>query len=297
MINKNQAVLGLISLVVIASGCTQGGSSGEVTVTQNQGITVQSFSIFPNPMLADTTGDLTLRLQNTGEAEATNVEATVYNVPWADPNGQSTWSHDQGGEDDPTIDFPNLQAPNPDAGIPSTAVERILQISSPTGESGINTDYEFMTDISYDYTTTAEASVTVMGEERYRDERPTRSRPTVENTGGPIQVDIRTESPIIYRGGDTTKQVCFQVRNVGGGRVSTQGGEGDAVELSITIPGVNSNVGTVPVSRQTDRGGECIDLGGDLTEPDQQETFPIEVTATYNYEKTERASVTVEDTS
>lgn len=309
MISKNQAILGLISLVVIASGCTQGGNSSDVTTTQTKAITVQSFSVFPNPMLSGSTGDLTLRIQNTGGGTATDVSATVYNVPWHGDSsgGELEWGYSgvEGSSppNNPVLEFGTLTGPDPQRNIPSTAREESMEVTAPSAESGLDSEYEFFTDIVFNYNTTAEATVTVMGMERYTDERPTRSRPTVENTGGPIQVDIRTESPIIIRDSGGSKQVCFIVNNVGGGtpylpdEVSEEGE--DKVELSVRIPNADVEVQNreVDVSRDTNSGGLCTDIGSDFGDtPDRQQSFPIEASARYTYEKTERTSVQVEET-
>ena len=307
MINKNQAVLGLISLVVLASGCTQGGSTTEVTQTPNTGITIQQFSVFPSDVRPGGQTQLTLRIQNTGGATASNVNATIYGLSWAG-SGEGTaqqWGYDgqedtvaaSGSNADPVFnDFGNLRPPNPDAGIPSTSREKTLTINAPSRETGLSTSQPILADLWFDYNTTSQAQIVLMRENQFQDQRPTRGRPSVQNSAGPIQVSIRTESPIILRGADGAddRSVCFVVNNVGTGTPYTDEGQ-NTVEITADVPNGDIVSDTVTLSQQTGQGGICADnLGETVGNVRQEATVPITVETEYSYKKSTESSISID---
>lgn len=303
MVNKNHAILGLISLVVLASGCTNTGGETDVSRTPNTGVSIQSFSAFPSEVSSSGGTEVTLRVQNTGGAIARNVDATIYNLAWGSgaSAGSQSWGYSNedsttggGSPQDPALNFTGaLRPPEPDTGIPSTSKTKTLTLNAPTGDQQIESSYNLMMDLYYDYNTTAQTQITLMEESQYMEEQPTRSRPEVENTAGPIKVKIRTETPLVTRG-NNQRQVCFVVNNVGTGTPYLNGDENE-VDLTVNAPTTTGTLfdDSVTISEQTGQGGECASLASNVGSASQQATIPIEATADYQYKKSTETSLTL----
>ncbi len=306
-LQKNRAVLGLIALVVVAAGCTDTGGDTEVTVTPDQGMTIQEFSAFPSTVTSPSGSPATVNLravvQNTGGADAENVQMRIFNVPFG---GSPSWSVSNGndlsgGKKGMTFGGGTLTAPDPDNGVPSTPREDSMDLEAPGLDSGTVIPYEFLAELQYDYQTTGISQIQLMSEERFQDTGASRTEASIDTSAGPIELDVRTNTPIIfYSGSNTASQLCVIVSNKGSGtptaegaKVSNSYSEADnAVELTVSAPNAISQT-TKKVDLVGNRGVECFDFNSGLASPDLQTTVPVTTTAKYRYTKETSTSVTV----
>jgi hypothetical protein len=304
-LDNTKTLIGLLGLVVVASGCTNTSGGTSVTTTQTQGITVNEFSTFPaSSVIENSQVQLTMGVQNTGGAVAQNVEAQVFNVPFGQDTNQA-WSGDP-----PSFTFGELQPPDTENNIPATPATQTKTVTAPNFDQRISVPYTFRAKLDYDYSTTAQTEIVLMGQERFRSTQGSTSQPQVENTGGPIQMEVRTRSPIVfYSGSQTQPRFCVIATNEGGGTAYLPGTDPsessnlDKVEInptssqfSLSAPSSDSNGNQV--SLVGGRGVQCFDID-DTSNPgsNSQLTVPVTLTANYGYQKEVSDSITVEGRS
>lgn len=299
--NKNQLVFGLLAAVVIASGCTDTGGT-EIDYTQSTGITVEEFEAFPNSVISGTEVQLNTRIKNTGGATANDVELTVFNIP-AEAWGTSGFSIDS-----PTTLAGTLRGPDRESEIPATPVSNSFSLTAPDLGQGVVIPYDILGQISYGYQTTGVTEIVVMGEQRWRENQPARGTPSVENTGGPIQISVNTKSPIIlFEGSSTANKLCVQVDNVGNGKavLPSESDPDNKVEISHTSQsssvtlsaardgGTNDGDGVVTLNNNGG-GTTCYNIEASGSQGGLKTTIPVTFTADYTYQKEVSTSVTVE---
>lgn len=294
-LERSKSALVLLALVVIASGCshTAGSTTDAATTTAVQ---VQNFSAIPDTVYESQSPTLRLSLKNTGTVEATNVKAELFNVPFGDRNNREWESDSQ------KFDFRTLRPANEEAGIPATPKERTLTLTPPDLAEGDTIPYDFMARISYDYETRGDTQIQLMSQSQFRDTGAARSQPTVDNTNGPIQMEVRTRTPIVFYGdGSTSSNLCLIMENEGEGTpydIDDRESE-DVVDISIRNSGdlefneVDGDEGAVELVGN--RGIKCysIDVSGFDADSDIQRTIPVTFVAEYGYYKDTQTSVTV----
>ncbi len=314
---KNKIVLFLMVLTVVVSGCTNGGNQEDDEGSSS--VTVSEFSPFPNPVPATQNAQFRMELVNDGDADAENVYARLYNPPFGN-SGSQVWKP-VGGEDMNeeyrTLSFDTLRA----AGEQTPAVPKTRQqdFEAPDLAEGRDIDYTFNSYIMFDYSTTGNAEVQVMGEDTYRDEGSPQGSAGLENTDAPIQMEVRTPTPIpIYESGEdsTTKQFCVIARNQGSGvpfhpDVDPSGEDGYSIsdindrkdEIQIEIQDVGDVTFTVSDDNENDyqdvsildgKGVACFDMTISGVSDTLQRTVPIRVDADYGYRKQTRTNVQVQ---
>jgi hypothetical protein len=286
-VDSKQIALILLAAVVAASGCTQNNTS--VETTQTTGVKIDRFSTFPNNVFGGSQVQLQIGVKNTGGATAESVSMQVFNLPevWQGSNEQ--------------VSFGTLRPPQPEDDIPAVPRERTVTLGAPEFDKQVQIPYDVMGRLSYEYETTGVSEIKLMGFERFRQTEGTRSEVSVDNTGGPIQLDIRTRTPIVFFGNDdSASRLCVIVRNKGPGTVylPSQGqSEGlDKVELSVRA---SSEFGLNPTDDPTvtlveGHGVQCYEFTG-LSGDDAniQTTVPVRITAEYGYFKEASSTVTV----
>ena len=304
-------------LTVVVSGCTEGGNQEDDEGSSS--VTVSEFSPFPNPVPATQNAQFRMELVNDGDADAENVYARLYNPPFGD-SGSQVWKP-VGGEDMDesyrTLSFDTLRA----AGEQTPAVPKTRQqdFEAPDLAEGRDIDYTFNSYVMFDYSTTGNAEVQVMGEDTYRDEGSPQGSAGLENTDGPIQMEVRTPTPIpIYESGEdsTSKQFCVIARNQGSGvpfhpDVEGSGEDGYSIsdindrkdEIQIEIQDVGDVEFDVSddnennyqdVSILDGKGVACFDMTISGVSDTLQRTVPIRVDADYGYRKQTRTNVQVQ---
>jgi hypothetical protein len=221
------------------------------------------------------------------------------------------------GEAYRTLGFGTLRA----AGDQTPAVPKTRQVNFEAPDLGQdrNVDYTFNSYIMFDYATTGTAEVQIMGEDTYREEGSPQGSAGLENSRAPIQMEIRTPTPIpIYETTEdsVTKQFCVIARNQGSGvpfhpSVDPSGDSGydvsDVQENKDKFQIEIQDVGDVTFDVSEDneqnyqnvtildgKGVACFDMTISDTSGTLQQTVPIRVDADYGYRKQSNANVLVE---
>lgn len=303
----------VLSLVVIASGCahTAGGTSGSAS---SDSVSVTNFTAFPQEVMSNQQVRLRLSLKNDGDTDAESVTARLFNVPFESESGSNNnvWKLDGSR----SISFNTLQAADEEADLPARENSQYWTLTAPDLDSGVTIPYQFMSRIYYEYSTQGTSSITLMDQQRFR-EQGGASRPSLDNDDGPIQMEIRTTSPIVFYPSEEsrTSEMCIIVTNEGTGtpflhepaysdgsydvsdsisnqvklRVPDQGG----IQFS---PADNPDANTAVVELFGNRGIKCFTITADNWEQGlgPQEEVPIVLEAIYGYYRETSTSVTVQ---
>jgi len=322
-IAENKTVLVLLFVTLIVSGCTGGGNEEETASTA--ALQVNEFSVFPNPVPGDQNTRFRMQVENVGDHDAEDVEAYLFNPPFADASGDdNSWRNGDGdgvSEDDRTLEFSNMEAPGETPSTPST---QTVTFTSPDVDQGRNNDYTMRAQLFYKYGTDASTEVRVMGDDAYRDAGSPQGTATVQNNNGPVQMEVRTPTPIpIYDTGEDTveKELCVVVRNQGNGVPfadedgdAFDGGDYDRDKVSDSTNNVKlsiENVGRLAfrtgddgdysedVSSQTveiigGRATPCWDMQIDTGGSSLDTTVPLTIESTYFYRQESATTVTVQ---
>lgn len=292
---QSKMALCLIALAVLASGCTD-GQGGSIETSQTTALDIQTFSALPTNVFEGDRVQLEVGVKNVGGAEATNVRMRIFNIPFG--GGQGSWSGTR------SFDFADMQPPDPESDIPSVPKERTVNLNAPDLNENLIHTYDVRGRLLFDYETTAVTEMEVMGYERWKQVGATRSSPSADNSGGPIQLEVRTESPIVVD--SSSPQFCIRVNNVGEGTPYLQGTSGDQpednpdavrkVEIDISSPEVQLSPlqGGNEVDLVSGQGGKCYEFSGVGNDANIQTTVPITMEASYGYMKEASTSVTVE---
>lgn len=321
-IAENKTVLILLFVTLIVSGCT-GGSEEETSSTA--ALQVNEFSAFPNPVPGDQSTRFRMQLENVGDHDAENVEAFLFNPPFADESGDDNSWRDSDGEDVSddyrTLEFSNMDAPGDTPSTPST---QTVTFTSPDISEGRNNNYAMRSHIFYKYGTDATTEIRVMGDDAYREAASPQGTASMENDNGPVQMEVRTPTPIpIYDDGADTveKELCVVVRNQGNGVPfadedgdAFDGGDYDRDEVSDNTNHVKLSIENVGrLSFRADEGGDysedvssqteeiiggravsCWDMQVDTGGSSLDTTVPLVIESTYFYRQEDSTSVTVQ---
>ena len=313
---KNKIVLGLMLLTVIVSGCTGGNQDDE---SSSSSVTVSEFSPFPNPVPSGQNVQFRMELVNEGDSDAGNVYARLYNPPFGN-SGDQVWRPTSGVGMSPayrTLKFDTLRS----AGDQTPAVPQTRQkdFESPNLGEDREVDYTFNSNVLFNYSTTGTAEVKILGEKAYRDQQSPQSSADLENSDAPVQLEVRTPTPIpIYETSETPveKQFCVIARNQGSGTVfdpdSVPDNEDFSIseiqeadgKLQIAIPDVgniefnNDEFGDERNYKEVEildgKGVACFQMEINDVSDTFQTTVPIRVDADYGYMKETRTNVRVE---
>ncbi|MFB6292122.1 MAG: hypothetical protein ABEI58_01875, partial [Candidatus Nanohaloarchaea archaeon] len=155
-----------------------------------------------------------------------------------------------------------------------------------------------------------------MSGKQFRQTGATRSRPTIDNTGGPIQLEVRSRTPVVFFGGSEdnppSADMCVIAKNVGGGTPfhpsvpedkfssrATDDGILNKIKISLEVAGSafqisGSSSATHNVTMVGDQGVSCFTLSpNSFSSGDIQATLPVTMTASYNYYTDTQTSVKV----
>lgn len=305
-LSSSKAALVLLALIVTVSGCAD--NSGEsVSISQTEGVSVEKFDATPTDLFEGQLLTLELQLKNKGGTDAKNVVAKLYNVPF---EGSRSWSIQSPSSNQQQISFDSLRAANPETDAPATSIPRTWTIKAPDLDQGVTIPYDFQTRIYYQYETSGTTDIQVMSDQRYRETGATRSKPTIDNSGGPVQLEVKTRTPIVFFSGtegEQSSQVCVIVKNEGEGRPFLQNAykndkyavtddKLDKVKLQIESSGSRASFESTSqtVSMVSGRGIKCFTMNVDRVSSQQiQQTIPVTFTAKYGYYNDASTSVTV----
>lgn len=289
---KNIAVL-LVFATVIVAGCTD--SESGVDFEQTSGVEISTFSIQPSTVFEDQNAQVILELVNRGAAEAESVSYEFFNVPFGE--GGNSWTGTQSRE------VGRLQPADPSTGLQAIPRETTESLTPPDIQRTVTSD--LMVAVNYEYETTASTELSLIEDERFRESQPEQAPPTMNNSAGPVQMEVRTVSPVIFYKNengqvqDTASDFCVVVNNVGGGDVGYSG-EDDTVRLEWDSTGVASlsprdgKGEQVKVELVNGRGTECFDIDFGGQRPARETQIDVFFTADYSYEIEDSTTVTVQ---
>lgn len=316
--NNNKLLLGLFAAILITSGCMETSSDSEATTTP---VSVNDFSITPNPAPGNQTVNIQMELENAGGQEVSNVTATLFGPTFASSESQQrTWRTSDGGGVDSeyrTMTFGTL-TPASDTS-PAVPSRDTVTFTSPSLEEGRINNYNFNSRIQYTTETTADTEIQVMSDERYQETETSQTSPSVENSDGPIQIGVQGTTPhVFYDVGTADEEMCFTVINEGEGMpFLVTGNDGvsqddsgydvtesaeDKVRLTVEDVGnVNfesqeTGENSANVELIGNEGYHCYDMElsglGQITDLEQTTDIPIDVQ--YGYQEETSTSITVE---
>lgn len=310
-LDSNKLALAIIGLVLVVSGCTDGGNqdSSQVTISQEKGVDILSYSSPRPEVRPDQKTGLQLEVKNKGGAVAEDVRAKIYNIPKGSGSWETTDSWNM-------LISSEMQPGNPDTGRQAREIPVQWQITAPSMDASVPVPYDFDLKLYYDYKTEGVTRVQAMGKSTFDDSGVSFSLPAVENTGGPVQLSATTQTPLVFFENDAsskTEDFCVKAENVGGGTVlHPDAKEGDNYfekseykdKLSVKVETLgedfgfgDDNVGGPKDITMIDgnSGQACFSLK--VNKIDAQEmktTVPIRITADYNYFDTSSTRLTVQ---
>ncbi|MFB6208215.1 MAG: hypothetical protein ABEJ69_02605 [Candidatus Nanohaloarchaea archaeon] len=309
-ISSNKLAFAIIGLVLIVSGCTSNNQdSSQVTISQEKGVVIQSFSS-PRPNVRpDQKTGLQLTIQNKGGAVAKDVRAKIYNIPKGGDGWTTTdsWSM--------LIDS-QLKPANPSTGRQARELPVQWQITAPNMDTSVPVPYDFDLKLYYDYSTEGVTRVQAMGKSTFDDSGVSFSLPAVDNTGGPVQLSATTQTPLVFFEDDAsskTEDFCVKAENVGGGTVlHPYAKNGNSYieksdfkdKLSVTVKTLGQDFGFGDddiggpkniTMIDGNSGHTCFSLKVmKITDEEMKTTVPIKINADYNYFDTSSTRLTVE---
>jgi len=309
-LSSNKTGLILLTLIVVVSGCADNSNQSDVTVSQTEGVAIEGFSASPSEIFEGQLTTLEIQLKNKGGTEAENVVARLFNRGF---EGSGTWNIQGEGnnvEDLKNVYFGSLSGPDPQTDAPAISVPRTWNLKAPDLDVAQQVPYDFYTRVFYQYSTTANTDIQVMSNDRYNELGASRSQPDLDNSGGPVQIDVRTRTPVVFTStGQDTQPVPIRVvvTNEGSGTPFLQSAYGEEsydvsedqtgrVELEIKAAGnsVSFDSTEETVRMVNGEGVKSFTMNVDrVSNQDIQQTVPLTVTANYGYYQDTSTSVTV----
>jgi len=288
---KGTYAIFLLGLLVLASGCVQPSEGGErpVKTSATDGIVINEFSSDLTRYESTESIPLYLEIENVGGTTAKDVNATILGASWVD--------------NVPTKDFGNLSPPDLTVSppVPGDFKTWTTTLSAFTNvPQGVETKVTLTARVEYGYSNNGAVHIDVLSKDEYKrriqkgETIPT--APTVENSAGPIHIDIdpRGLPPILDKKENIS--VLILLKNVGSGvPITKEGAEGN-ITVNLTVTGLNAkfvkcldteyNPSQTSVIIQTKlRRGESakIPCTIELDKPTAHNTFTILFKTDYRY--------------
>jgi hypothetical protein len=262
--------LALLFGVVFIAGCTIPG----ISTGGGTGLIIKSFSPSDTTVEPNTPILLSLIVQNTGGAVATNIHADLGGLT-------QDWSIDGGR----SRSIPNLNPPDATRGITQGEQdEEDWTLSAPGLSSQFN--YPLSVQVSYDYTTTSDNLIRATSIDYYKINKPQTGVVESKTTAGPISVTV-TAPNAVFAG--STVPVYFQFHNQGSGRAKD-----DTLNINVQGSGLDCRgKSQIKMIQGSDGFLRCdASTAGVTTFIDLR----VSVTASYTYTINAAASITVNPT-
>nr|EGQ39962.1 MAG: hypothetical protein J07AB56_06900 [Candidatus Nanosalinarum sp. J07AB56] len=249
----NAPAMLVLGLVLVASGCTntEGSDSADVSVEQESGVTIQSFETQRSEVREGDSIRPRMVVKNNGGRAAQNAKALLYNYP-------SVWSSEDGTN--AVLDFGDIRAPDPDRNRPSPPArdDATIQVNSDYRQ-GQNVPVDVKAVLVYDYDTIADTGVIVAPRALAPE---VDSSPEVDNTAGPVQMDVVSEAVISVPEDETqaSTQVCLEVKNAGDGTPLLPSVYDSGIR-SVPLSNINENVNAMRVTAEI--RSDIVDVAGE----------------------------------
>lgn len=283
---KTLPLLLMIVAVIFLSGCSYLPGVSVSTTGQAAGVVIKSFKPDTSEVFSGDIGTFSVSVQNIGEEDANNVQATIYGLG-TDWTPQSEMTQTIG-------DLPKAQ---PQVNVPGGEGDATWDFKSPEPLSVDNT-YTAGVRVSYGYNTTARATIKVYSQD-YLKTVPDQSQQITSSSGiasftvtnSPITVSLSgLARPLIYKGSTTPINiVTIQISNVGQGSPylgadSNQGNSTISID-SITVNGKQcDNSADIQKTAKIPRdGSKAITCKFTLDAVTGYTTIPLEISLSYRY--------------
>lgn len=300
-LKDRSSALILLAVIVVASGCAQGGDETSVEISQTSGVNIESFSVTPSEVYSGNPTTVELQLKNNGGQEARDVQAKLYNIAFEGPR---TWSIQSGSQ---TLEYNNLRPANPDTETPARQVSQVWTLEAPEVDTDRRIPYTINSRIFYKYNTESVTDITVMSGQEFRDSDEGRERPQLDNSGGPVQMEVRTRSPVVfYEDSDGAEQsFCVIVSNEGEGTPFLSSANYDSAsdqqnerKVTVSVQASGNQVSFQETEKTVNiigkEGQTCFTMTADaISGSEIQQTVPITLEADYGYYLDTSASLTV----
>ncbi len=285
----------MLILAVATAGCTSlfgggddPGRNDTVQTTPDDGLSM-TFRSISSTYLEDADIQLQMDLENTGQAEATDISVGLSGSGLID------------GNDLVQSPVANLRPVDPGSGEAggSTTAAWTAANGLDLGD-GETQDITVTGSVSYDYRTTARSSFNVVPRAEQRGTEPV----SVDNTAAPVHasIDFRTPHPVYEERSRNIASVPITVENVGDGEVSD-------LTFALSLPNVGDQVtldgcaGTAPEDFPRDvtlfddgtREIVCdINLTALTGRLQFESTVPLQVDLAYRYTEERQTGFTIE---
>lgn len=305
---KKIAILALIAVVILSSGCIEQLPFGpEEEAPTSQGVIVSSLQPDFPEMETGENADIYMEIKNNGGIKATGVYAYVYNLG------------DLGVDPDST-GFNDLEPPDEAMNVPGDIDTHTWTIDTNDVDlpQGVSRTYDPKVRLMYTYHTIANKEIKLLTKDEYRRLRQKNQVPSgagaTSVTKGPLSVTISTREPVIIEDNEDTLKLFVTVNSLGAGSVFSSGANYqrvqdlsddvlDKLKMRIEAPGTSEEEEECGVLDNTGNSFQDVDLrrGKTLTytcelNPDSFTTMteiPVKVVLKYGYMKDYSTSIIV----
>lgn len=305
---RNLALILLISLTVVASGCVENGDNGEV---ETNPVAISDFYPAQSTIPADTNLALNVEIENSGDTDAENPALRLSGPTFSEDDDDSSAWRKQGPESmydrpDRTFEINDIRSSEDE---PITTVETITLVTPSYAEGRAPTE-SFDVELFYGYETQASTQVTAMTEEASVEEAGESSAPEVDNNSGPLQMEVLSRSPIVHHPGAGPDSCGLEVmvRNEGPGTpFSLDESYDEGSEDRYLVESDHENIIELEVEGQSPFEGEtkevelvngearaCFEWPTDEDLAQEEQSVNIDMVASYGYHTEQQTSVTVE---
>jgi len=197
----------LLPVLIAVSGCiipglpSLGGSAGS-------GLAILAFEpAFPR-VYSDEPVEFRLRVQNTGSVDARDVTPKII--------GLETWDR----EADTCNRWDKISAAVPSIGAPGETANCKWTFVAPDVPRGLSTTYSPTVRLYYSYSTSVVKSIFLASSKELRLMKDRGDAPpaqTTSQTSGPVQINVKTDTPVRVWGDSVTFPITITINNAGGG--------------------------------------------------------------------------------
>ncbi|MEF8880548.1 MAG: hypothetical protein V5A72_01820 [Candidatus Nanohaloarchaea archaeon] len=294
---QSKRIIALLTIVLIASGCTDGETQSEGPSTNPVKI---DFEVIPSDdIISQQPVTAQMTVENTGQNNAENAVAKLFGPAWLNSKNDDTRK----------MDFGTLEA----SSETSFPVNDRTEFDAPEVDSGRTSSYNIQAQVIYEYLSSARTNFKFVSRERFRDQGYSLGTADIENSDGPIQLGIRGQTPIRYNPGEgiPEEEVCVTVENKGSGtpftgsagsvlsdgRIDKADGKNQVTVSITTNSGVTAELAddednTVDLI-DGDRGWVCYDISAN-TGANAETTLELNIEAGYKYLEETSTGMTVQ---
>jgi len=223
----------LLGLLVLASGCIQPSEERPVRTSASDGIVINEFSSDLTRYESTETIPLYLEIENVGGTTASDVTARILGASWVGSVPTKNFG---------TLSPPDLTVTPP---VPGDFKTWAITLNPFTDvPQGVETPITLIARVEYDYSSNGAVHIDVLSKDEYKrriqrgESIPT--APAVENSAGPIHIDIGAprQPPVLDTRDNVTVLILFN--NVGSGvPITKEGAEGN-ITVDLTVTGLNA---------------------------------------------------------